>query len=68
MKGVHDIVAGITGFTEQRGDQITVETLPFENTLGPSRPRRPSRRAKPAPAGFDFKQPLVIGGAALLFC
>ena len=33
LKGVHDIIAGITGFSEQRGDQITVETLPFENTL-----------------------------------
>jgi flagellar M-ring protein FliF len=32
IKAVHDIVAGITGFSEQRGDQIVVETLPFQST------------------------------------
>ena len=40
LKGVHDIIAGITGFTEQRGDQITVETLPFETTLEAGTARR----------------------------
>ena len=46
MKVVHDIIAGITGFSEQRGDQITVETLPFENTASTPnrRPRHWLRR------------------------
>jgi flagellar M-ring protein FliF len=66
LKGVHDIVAGITGYTEQRGDQITVETLPFETTLEAEPPAGPASSAKPAPVGFTLKQPLVIGGAVLL--
>ena len=67
LKGVHDIVAGITGFTETRGDQITVETLPFENTLeAEPPPAPPAAPIKQTPPKFDFKQPLVIGGAALL--
>jgi len=32
IKAVHDIVAGITGFTQERGDQIVVETVPFQTT------------------------------------
>ena len=66
LKGVHDIVAGITGFTEQRGDQITVETLPFETTLQAEPPMGPATPVKPVPAAFNFKQPAVIGGAVLL--
>jgi len=34
IKTIHDLVAAATGFTETRGDQLTVETLPFESTLG----------------------------------
>ena len=49
LKGVRDIVAGIIGFTEQRGDQITIETLPFENTLQAEPPQAPAAPAKPVP-------------------
>jgi flagellar M-ring protein FliF len=66
LKGVHDIIAGITGFTEQRGDQITVETLPFETTLEAEPPMGPSAPAKQIPLPMDFKQPIVIVGAVLL--
>jgi flagellar M-ring protein FliF len=64
IKGVHDIIASITGYSEQRGDQITVETLPFESTLDAEPPAPSSPAAKPK--GFDFKQPGVIGGGALV--
>ncbi len=66
LKGVHDIIAGITGFTEQRGDQITVETLPFETTRDAEPPMGPAIPVKQVPLGFSFKQPIVIGGAVLL--
>jgi flagellar M-ring protein FliF len=33
LKVVRDIAAGILGLREDRGDQITVETLPFDSTL-----------------------------------
>jgi flagellar M-ring protein FliF len=64
MKGVHDIIASITGFSEQRGDQITVESVPFESTLDTEPPPAPVVVVKPKP--FDFKQPIVIGGGAVV--
>jgi flagellar M-ring protein FliF len=64
IKGVHDIIASITGFSEQRGDQITVETLPFESTLDAEPPAAPPPVVKTKP--FDFKQPIVIGGGAVV--
>ncbi|MCL4796382.1 MAG: flagellar M-ring protein FliF [Bryobacteraceae bacterium] len=33
LRVVRDLLAGVVGFQEQRGDQILVETLPFESTL-----------------------------------
>ena len=35
LKAIHDLVAGVIGFSADRGDQLVVETLPFENTLNP---------------------------------
>ena len=33
LKVVHDLVAGIAGVVPERGDQVTVESSPFESTL-----------------------------------
>jgi len=66
LKGVHDIVAGIVGYTEQRGDQITVETLPFETTLESEPPAPPAPPAKPAPTGLMSRPWVTIGGAGVL--
>jgi flagellar M-ring protein FliF len=33
LKVIRDLVAGIVGFQQERGDQILVESLPFEATL-----------------------------------
>ncbi len=66
LKGVRDIVAGITGFTEARGDQIAIETLPFETTLEAEPPLGPAAPVKQVPGKFDFKQPYAIGGAVFL--
>ncbi len=63
IKGVRDIIASITGFNEQRGDQITVETVPFESTMAAEPP--PAAPASKPASSFDFKQPLVIGVAAV---
>ncbi len=46
LKTIHDLVAGVIGFSAERGDQLVVETLPFESTLNPEQtPATP----KPAP-------------------
>ncbi|MBN9663383.1 MAG: flagellar M-ring protein FliF [Acidobacteria bacterium] len=33
VKSIHDLVAGVVGFSQERGDQIVVEVLPFEMNL-----------------------------------
>ena len=33
LKVIHDLVAAAAGFSEERGDQLIVESLPFESTL-----------------------------------
>jgi flagellar M-ring protein FliF len=67
LKGVRDVVVGVTGYNEQRGDVITVETLPFENTMS----AEPPPSAAPQPASkktpLSVKQPPVIAAIALGF-
>ena len=33
LKSIRDLVAASTGFSQERGDQLTIESLPFESTL-----------------------------------
>ncbi len=33
LKAVHDLVSGVIGFDPQRGDQLVIESLPFEQDL-----------------------------------
>jgi len=49
LKVIRDMVAGVTGLTPERGDQITVESLPFESTLNLEPPPSPNVPA-PSPA------------------
>jgi flagellar M-ring protein FliF len=42
LKVVRDVLAGIVGFSQERGDQILVETLPFEATLMAVPPEGPA--------------------------
>ncbi len=41
LKVVRDVLAGVVGFQEQRGDQILVESLPFDATLHAPPPEIP---------------------------
>ncbi len=47
IKTIRELVAAATGFSEPRGDQLTVETLPFESTLGLEAPVEPSLPSGP---------------------
>ena len=64
MKSVRDVVAAIVGLDEQRGDKITVETLPFEETLNQQAPD--ALAGTPPPGGKTTKwenwmqQPLLL--------
>ena len=71
LKIIRDLVAGVTGFSAERGDQILVETLPFENTLllePPSLtppPGAPGKQDKQKPGlalQWDRKMQLIAGG------
>ncbi len=71
LKVIHDLVAGITGFNAERGDQLVVETLPFENTLTiePPEAAKPIAPAKPqGPMKWppDRNTLLIGAGAAVL--
>src|SRR5208283_3531298 len=73
LKIIRDLVAGVTGFSVERGDQLVIETLPFENTLmiePPPVPGAPVAGAPPAPQGLGFsftwnrQTEYVVGGTA----
>ena len=42
LKTIKDLLAGVVGITADRGDQILVETLPFESTLNAEPPLPPA--------------------------
>jgi flagellar M-ring protein FliF len=50
IKAIRDLVAAATGFSADRGDQLIVETLPFESTLMLEPPPAPAAPV-PAPGG-----------------
>lgn len=53
LKVVKDVVAGVIGFQQDRGDQVLVETLPFEATL--TAPPATSEKGTPsAPSSFTL--------------
>ena len=72
LKAIHDLVAGAINFNAARGDQLIVETLPFEATLDSEPPE-----AEPAPAPAGPRSPIpawlrtpkgmaAVGGGVLL--
>ncbi len=71
LKVIRDLVAGITGFSPERGDQLMIETLPFETTLLLEPPVTPNAGKPAAPvAGLPLplvldKRTLLIGAGAL---
>jgi flagellar M-ring protein FliF len=72
LKVIHDLVAGITGFSPERGDQLVIETLPFETTLLLEPPASPYGAAPNRPGtsvgGLALpldKKTLLIGGGVL---
>lgn len=76
LKTVKDVVAAVVGFSQDRGDQITVESLPFETTLNQQPPGEPAPVGAPAAqrplvnwkdwSQNRFLVPAAIGAAVLL--
>ncbi len=68
LKAIHDLVAGVTGIDTARGDQLLVESLPFESTLTVEPPEivKPTPPVKPH-SPFSWppdRQTLFMGGGA----
>jgi flagellar M-ring protein FliF len=66
IKAVHDVVAGIVAFNEPRGDQITVESLPFESTVDAEPPMSATPLNQKAPAADKKQQMILLGGGAVV--
>jgi flagellar M-ring protein FliF len=75
LKTIKDLIAGVTGFNEQRGDQLVVETLPFESSLNaePPNPPKPAPAPVPKPKWIEFATkyrdlwaPVTLGLAILV--
>ena len=56
LKTIRELVAGVSGLDEKRGDQLIVETLPFESALTSEPPPEVAPPAKPVndPAWLQF--------------
>jgi flagellar M-ring protein FliF len=75
LKVIHDLVAAAAGFSEERGDQLIVESLPFESTLNldPPAPSQPAGGAASKPRSLvdqlkaDPKMMLTLGTILVLF-
>ena len=72
MKSVKDVVTAAIGFVPDRGDLITVQTLPFEETLNQPAPET-GPATKSTPANQDpwknltaLPMPILIGAAVLV--
>jgi flagellar M-ring protein FliF len=75
IKAIHDIVAGVLGIQADRGDQVVIESLPFEQTLAQEETDAAAAAAS-AKSGKAAPQPLYaklladrrvqIGGAAAI--
>lgn len=66
LKAVREVVAGVVAYNEQRGDQITVESLPFETPvdIGPPPAAAPgTQQTKP---GLNRQQTVVFGIAGVV--
>src|SRR5450432_3505492 len=68
LKFIHDLVAGVTGYNAERGDQLVIETLPFETTLLLEPPQQPGTSGPQKPvAGSPFqldRKTLMTGGGS----
>jgi flagellar M-ring protein FliF len=73
LKVIRDLVAGITGFSQERGDQLVIETLPFETTLQleppvpPDAPTTLPKAGSPLPGlplPLSQKTLMISGGSA----
>jgi flagellar M-ring protein FliF len=67
LRAIRELVVGAIGFSTTRGDQLVIESLPFEATLLLAAPNAPQQApaGNSGPGGIDFndKKVQIIGGS-----
>ncbi len=66
MKAIQTLVATLVGLNPERGDQLTVEALPFDSTLNmelPSAPE-PAKQQNLTPLEMLKQKPIILYGSA----
>lgn len=70
LKAIHDIVAGVIGLDPARGDQLVLESLPFESDMDTGMPAADSEQStnnvKALKDLWQDRRVLVGGGALIL--
>jgi len=64
LKRIHDLVVAVIGFSPERGDQLVVDSLPFESTLTATPPV--PENLNPAPAHPDQMLDLLKNRTVLI--
>ena len=73
LKTIRDLIAGATGLNTARGDQLIVESLPFDSTLHAERPTPPAVPVPASPQTSPWKRTprmmvmVGVGVMAVLF-
>jgi len=66
LKSIRELVSAVTGFSTERGDQLVVETLPFDSTVN-QEPLLPPPAAQPASRLTDkLLLPVAVAAGGLL--
>ena len=71
LKTIHDLIAGVTGLNTDRGDQLIVETLPFEPAIDGDAAKQlaPPETRTPAPKWLEmvqkYRDPALLAMAGL---
>ncbi|MGH9628439.1 MAG: flagellar basal-body MS-ring/collar protein FliF [Bryobacteraceae bacterium] len=73
LRAIRELVSGVIGLTPARGDQLVIETLPFESTLqmqppgvAPPASSSPGPETKVSPLQFVREHALYFAAGALL--
>jgi flagellar M-ring protein FliF len=72
IQSIKGLLTAATGLNTDRGDQLIIESLPFETTLNPETPPSSEPAKKPAPTGPKWLQmvmeyrDLIVPAAAVL--
>lgn len=66
LKVIKDLAAAAAGLQTERGDQLVVESFPFETSFDAGRPAAPGAAPAPPAATFGVTLPAWLGGGGMV--